>query len=53
LVFQALDQIIWRKPVSGAASELALEYISAVGRKRFDRLAELIHPDASTNPSSS
>lgn len=32
--------------MSGAARELALEYVSAVGGKHFDRLAEMIHPDA-------
>ena len=32
--------------MSESVRELITEYVSAVGEKRFDRLAELVHPDA-------
>jgi hypothetical protein len=32
--------------MSESVRELVGEYVSAAGEKRFDRLAELIHPDA-------
>jgi len=32
--------------MSESVRELVTEYVSAVGEKRFDRLAELVHPDA-------
>ena len=31
--------------MSESVRELVTEYVSAVGEKRFDRLAELVHPD--------
>ena len=32
--------------MSESVGDLVQEYVSAVGNKRFDRLAELVHPDA-------
>jgi hypothetical protein len=32
--------------MAGHIRDLVIEYVSAAGDKRFDRLAELVHPDA-------
>ena len=32
--------------MSNTTRDLAIEYVTAVGDKRFDRLSELIHPEA-------
>lgn len=33
--------------MSGSVSNLVLDYVAAAGEGRFDRLAEIVHPDAS------
>jgi SnoaL-like domain len=43
MVSSASDE---EETMSESVRELVREYVSAAGDKRFDRLAELVHPDA-------